>query len=229
MADGTRVALHHAVRDRVADRGCTIACGEAGRTMARRVVADEAATGWTVTGKAVHRGDVAGKPVSTTAGDTTHGVKTAMRSAARVEAAAVKTTGRAHGAWMEAASAGMEAAAGMEATATYMKTSTTGMKASTTTGMKASTTAGMETATAATVKAAASTAMEAAASTSMEATAARACLRQAGQREARNGACEDCGYHQRSLPAGNTHVFLPCKTAVGKAGNATHCFKNSFI
>ena len=213
----------------MADRGCVAARGEAGRRMtgARRIVAGEVAAGWTVSGKTVPCWDVASKSVPCTARHRMHGMKAATRvkAAASVKtSASVKTAGGAHAAGMEAASAGMEAST------TYMKTATTGMKASTSAGME-SAAAPMESAASAAMKAATATSVKAAASA---ATAARARLRQAGECEAGNSACEDCGYHQRSLLAGNAHVFLPCKTAVGKAGNATLpqerlCFKNSLV
>ena len=177
-----------------------------------------------MSGKTVPSRDTTGKSVPYTAGGSTHGVKAATRSATRVKAAAsVKTAGGAHAAWMEATSAGMEAST------TYMKTSTTGMKASTSAGMK-SAAAAMEAATAASVKAAASTStsVKAATSTASTAAAARGRLRQAGECEAGNCACEECGNDQRSLSAGNAHVFLPCKTAVGKPATP-HCFRNGLV
>jgi hypothetical protein len=189
-------------------------------TAARRIVAGEAAAGWAVTGKAMPCRDMASKSMPCAARRAVHGMK-----ATRVEAA-VKTTGGAHAAWMEAASARMEAAA------TCMKASTTYTKASTT-RMEASATAAVETAASATMKATATAAVKAAAPTAVKAAApapatsvARECLRQAGECEAGNSACEDRNHRQRSLSAGNAHVFLPCNTAVGKAGNAKHCLRN---
>ncbi|MGJ4939412.1 hypothetical protein ACQR1W_02480 [Bradyrhizobium sp. HKCCYLS1011] len=125
-------------------------------------------------------------------------------------AASVKATGGAHASAMEAttasakASTWVDAATGrMETTAT-VKPAATAMKAAAT-AVKAAATA-METATAAAMKASASTA-----------STAWLRLGEAGECDACNSPREDCGKRERNLSAGNAHVFLPCRTAVGKS------------
>jgi hypothetical protein len=185
MTDGAGVTLHHAAGHGAVGRHGAIAGGDT----SRRMMACEAATGWTVPGKAAARRSMAGKAVPSTARCRMQGMEAAARPATRMKAAAMKSSGGAHAAWMEATPTGMEAAAAR------MEAASAGMKAATTTRVEAASATAVET-SATTVEAAAATA------------AAGSRVRQVSECEACNCARKDCSEHPGDLSTGNAHVGL---------------------